>query len=114
MTNYIRRAFHIHVHDRSKLASADFPERGVLVDDAGIIQQQIRRTVSVEQQTGPRLYFVVRGNIHDVKIMRLAKALAELVDFMFRTAAAQNGMTQPDQFFGHRASQPARDSRDED
>src|SRR5437868_5610896 len=62
----------------------------------------------------PRFYRVIIGNIHRVKVMRLAKRLLKLINRLLRAATAEHRMAKPRKLLRHRTANPVRDAGDND
>ena len=80
MANDIDHAFDVHVDDLRKLLGRDLPERGVLIDNRRVVQQQIRRRAGCQQSPGPCPHLFVRGHVHDIELVRTPESAAQFLD----------------------------------
>lgn len=113
MADDVRHAFEIHVHHGGEFLGGNFPERRVAIDERGVVEQQIRRSVHWQNAFCPRRHLVIGRNIHDGKIVWRRKLSLQRGNFPGRTAAAEDGVAEPDEFHRHRAAKSARDAGDE-
>ena len=66
----------------------NFPKRGILVDESGIVEQQVGRTVALEKPLRPAADLVIVRDINSLEIMRLAVRLPQFFDGGIGSAAA--------------------------
>ena len=114
MADDIGDALDVDVNDVGKFLRADAPQRGVAIDDAGVVQQQVRRAVGVQEPVGPGLHLRVLRDVHALEIVRFAEQLDHLPGGVLGPAAAEDRVAEAREFIRHRAAQPARHAGDED
>ena len=110
----IGRTFDVHVDDLAELLRADFPERGVLVDDAGVVDDEVGGAVALVQPGGPGLHLLVGGHVHYFEVVAFGELAAQGGDGFGVAAAAEDGMAEAGEGFRHGAAQAARDAGNDD
>jgi hypothetical protein len=114
MPDDVRDALDVDVDDGVKLLGLDLPQGGVLVDDGGVVEEQVRRAVGAEHDAGPRFHLVIGGDVHRVEVVRCAVPLAYGLDGSGAAPAADHGVAERDELFRHRPAQTARGARQDD
>src|SRR5439155_15681528 len=101
MPDNIGDTLDIHIDDQTEFLGTDLPERRIAVDDAGVIQHQVRCGARFEQSLRPRLDLFVGSHVHTIEQMPSAKASPQFGEVLFRTAATEHHMAEPDKFLRH-------------
>jgi hypothetical protein len=113
MADDVRHALDVDINDARKFFGRNKPERRVAVDERGVVEQQIRRGLGLQNALRPRGDLSVGGNVHGGEVVRCGKLFLQLCDFFFRTSAADDDVAEPDEFLCQRTPQSARCAGDE-
>src|SRR5262249_4222818 len=88
-------------------------EPGILVDDAGVVDEQVGRTVQVQANLRPDFHRSVRCDVDRIKLVGPAEFLVEVIDGVLGTSTAKDSVPGLDKLIQHRLAQALRDAGDE-
>lgn len=67
MADDVGDAFDVHVDDGGKITGRHLTERGIAVDDGGVIEQQVGRAGQAQAMLGPIAHGFIAGDVHDLE-----------------------------------------------
>ena len=114
MPNDVDDALDVHVNHLIKLGSRDFPKEGILIDNGGVIEQQIGRTMTFEQALGPDMDLFIVGYVDGSEIVWLRVMLTQFINATLGSTASYDRVTQGDKLLGQGKTEPAGDTSNED
>ena len=70
MANDVGNALDVHIDEPIEILGRDLPERRHLIDDGGVVDQQIGRPVRGQQTSGPGLDTILDRHVHGREVVR--------------------------------------------
>ena len=107
MADDVGHALDVDVDDLVELLRRHLPERGVLVDDGGVVDEQVGRAPAGQQPRRPRLDLALARHVHQREIVSALVFVPQGLDRFARPAAAQHRVAQLDELLDHCQAQAA-------